>query len=101
MGTGILMNAAESHHSLTVIRKINKHNTIYKIQITNYGKKYKLMKKHRKSEHSATGWHVRERDEQQSRECFKFFKTLCFENEINSFIENEIIANVIVCFATV
>ena len=42
MGTGILMNAAESHHSLTVIRKINKHNTKYKN--TNYREKYKLMK---------------------------------------------------------
>ena len=34
MGTGILMNAAESHHSLTVMKKINKHNTKYKIQVT-------------------------------------------------------------------
>ena len=32
------MNAAESHHSLTVMKKINKHNTKYKIQNTSYRK---------------------------------------------------------------
>ena len=40
MGTGILMNAAESHHSLTVIK--NNKQTQYKIQNTSYRKKYKL-----------------------------------------------------------
>ena len=98
MATGILMNATESHHSLTVIKKIN--NTIQntKIQVTEKNTNHN---EDRKCKRSATGWHVRGREKQQSRECFKFFKTLSFENEKYSFIENEIIANVIVCFATV
>ena len=100
MGTGILMNAAESHHSLTVMKKINKHNTKYKIQNTSY-RKNTTHDEHRKRKRSARGWHVRGREKQQSRECFKFFKTLSFEDEKNSFIENEIIAYVIVCIATV
>ena len=98
MGTGILMNAAESHHSLTVIKKNKQHNTKYKIQVTEKNTNHD---EDRKCKCSATGWHVRGREKQQSRECFKFFKTLSFENEKNSFIENEIIANVIVCIATV
>ena len=98
MGTGILMNAAESHHSLTVMKQ-NKQ-TQYKIQNTSY-RKNTTHDEHRKRKRSARGWHVRGREKQQSRECFKFFKTLSFENEKNSFIENEIIAYVIVCIATV
>ena len=92
------MKAAESHHSLTVIKKNKQHNTKYKIQVTEKNTNHD---EHRKCKRSATGWHVRGREKQQSRECFKFFKTLSFENEKNSFIENEIIAYVIVCIATV